>query len=87
MTVFSERPWRLNFTGGAPVTVISRGKRRDGRGELVRDRDKVGAAFAVALAQTRPSSLGIAVERGHRPTPEELAALGGDMITIAYSDS
>src|SRR5689334_22002482 len=54
MTVFSERPWRLNFTGGAPVTVINRGKRRDGRGELIQDRDKVGGAFAVALAQTRP---------------------------------
>src|SRR3954468_12651613 len=81
-TVFSERPWRLNFAGGAPVTVIGRGKRRDGRGELVQDRDKVGSAFVVALEQTRPTSLGLAVEKGHRPTAEELAALEGDMITI-----
>jgi len=85
--VFSERPWRLNFTGGAPLTVINRGKRRDGRGELINDRDKVGGAFAVALAHTRPSSLGITVAKGHRATPEELAALGGDMIAITYRDN
>src|SRR5690349_11422384 len=36
-TVFSERAWRLNFIGGTPVTVISRGKRRRGRGELIQD--------------------------------------------------
>ena len=32
-TVFSERPWRLNFAGGTAVTVISRGNRRRGRSE------------------------------------------------------
>ena len=85
-TVFTERPWRLNFARGAPVTVISRGKRRHGRGELVQDRGEVGSALAVALERTRPSNLGLAVEKGHRPTAQELAALGGDMITIRYDD-
>ena len=83
-TVFTERPWRLNFAGGAPVTVISRGKRRHGRGELVQDRGEVGSALAVALERTRPSNLGLAVEKGHQPTAQELAALGGDIITIRY---
>ena len=86
-TVFSERPWRLNFAGGTPVTVISRAERRHGHGELIHDRDKVGSAFVAALAQKRPSSLGIAVEKGHQPTAHELAALGGDMITISYDDT
>ena len=85
-TVFTERPWRLNFSGGAPVTVISRGKRRNGRGELVQDRGEVGSALAVALERTRPSNLGLAVEKGHQPTAQELAALGGDIITIRYDD-
>ena len=85
-TVFTERPWRLNFAGGAPVTVISRGKRRHGRGELVQDRGEVGSALAVALERTRPSNLGLAVEKGHQPTAQELAALGGDIITIRYDD-
>jgi hypothetical protein len=85
-TVFTDRPWRLNFVGGAPVTVISRGKRRHGRGELVQDRGEVGSALAVALECTRPSNLGLAVEKGHQPTARELAALGGDIVTIRYND-
>jgi hypothetical protein len=28
---FTHRPWRLNFTGGAPVTVTHRGQVRQGR--------------------------------------------------------
>jgi len=84
--VFTERPWRLNFADGAPVTVISRGKRRHGRGELVQDRDEVGSAFAAALEGMRPSNLGLAVDKGHKPTAQELAALGGDVITIRYDD-
>lgn len=86
-TVFTDRPWRLNFAGGAPVSVISRGKRRSGRGELVRDRGEVGSAFADALKEMRPSNLGLAVDKGHEPTAEELAALGGDIIRIRYDDA
>ena len=85
-TVFTERPWRLNFAGGAPVTVIGRGKRRHGRGELVRDRDAVGSAFVTALEHTRPSNLGLAIDKGHQPTAQELAAVGDDIITIRYDD-
>jgi hypothetical protein len=83
-TVFTDRPWRLNFMGGAPVTVVTRGKRHHGRGELVQDRSVVGDAFVVALGQTRPGNLGLAVQKGHQPTPQELAALGDDLITIRY---
>jgi hypothetical protein len=86
-TVFTDRPWRLNFAGGAPVTVIARGKRRRARGELVRDRDAVGSAFATALEHMRPSNLGLAVDKGHQPTAEELAAIGDDMITINYDEN
>jgi hypothetical protein len=86
-TVFTDRPWRLNFVGGTTVTVISRGKRRHGRGELVRDRSEVGSAFAVALEGMRPSNLGLEVDKGHRPTAQELAALGDDIIRIRYDDT
>jgi hypothetical protein len=81
-TVFTERPWRMNFDGGAPVTVVHRGKRRDGTGELVTDRDRVGSAFLTALEQRRPRDLGVEVAKGHHPNAQELAALGGDIITI-----
>ena len=86
-TVFTDRPWRLNFAGGAPVTVIGRGVRRPGRAELLRDRDAVGSAFVTALEHMRPSNLGLAVDRGHQPTAQELAALGDDMITVHYDDT
>jgi hypothetical protein len=86
-TVFSDRPWRVNFADGTSLTVISRGKRRHGRGELVRDRDEVGSAFAVALEGMRPSNLGLAVDKGHKPTTQELAALGDDIIRIHYDDT
>ena len=83
-TVFTERPWRLNFNGGAPVTVIHRGKRREAHGVLINDRNRVGSAFATALAHRRPRDLGVAVAKGHRPNAQELAALGGDIITFQY---
>ena len=86
-TVFTDRPWRLNFVGGVPVTVISRGKSRQGRGELVRDRGEVGSAFAVALEHMRPSNLGLAVDKGHQPTAHELAALGDDIIRIRFDNT
>ena len=86
-TVFTDRPWRLNFTGGAPVVVISRGKRRRGRGERVQDRGEVGSAFVIALEHMRPSNLGLAVDKGHRPTAQELAALEDDIIRIRYDDT
>jgi hypothetical protein len=41
---------------------------------------------AAALERTRPSNLGLAVEKGHQPTAQDLAALGGDIITIHYND-
>src|SRR4029450_11918939 len=63
-TVFTDRPWRLNFAGSAPVTVISRGKRRHGRGELVQDRGEVGSALAVALERDSPSNLALEVGYG-----------------------
>lgn len=33
--IFTERPWRHNLTGGAPVTVTHRGHIRHGRAVLV----------------------------------------------------
>jgi hypothetical protein len=43
--------------------------------------------LVAALEHMRPSNLGLAVEKGHQPTAQELAALGGDIITIRYDDS
>ncbi len=32
---FTHRPWRLNFAGGAPVTITHRGQSGHGRGVLL----------------------------------------------------
>lgn len=85
-TVFTDRSWRLNFAGGATVTVVARGTRRRGRGELVQDRGEVGSAFLVALENMRPGNLGLAIDKGHQPSAEELASLGDDIIVIRYDE-
>jgi hypothetical protein len=84
-TVFTDRPWRLNFRQGAPVTVVQGGQQRHGNGVLIEGRENIGVALLDALQHTsRPSNLGLKVAKGHRPTVEDLAALGGSMIQIQY---
>jgi hypothetical protein len=86
-SVFSLETWRLNFKGGAPVTVVAHGDRRRGTAELVQDPAIVGPAFLAALEHTsRPSNIGLAVAKGHKPTAEEMSALGREMIVIHYDD-
>jgi hypothetical protein len=47
---FTHRPWRLNFTGGAPVTITHRGQVRQGHGVLLRTTpEQVGSALRAAL--------------------------------------
>ena len=84
-TVFTDRPWRLNFREGAPVTVVQGGQQRHGNGVLVEGRENVGVALLDALQRTsRPSNLGLKVVKGHEPTVADLAALGSSMIQIQY---
>jgi len=84
-TVFTDRPWRLNFRDGAPVTVVHGGQQRHGNGVLVEGRENVGVALLDALQHTsRPSNLGLKVAKGHQPTVEDLAALGSSMIQVHY---
>ena len=83
-SVFTDRPWRLNFMGGAEVVVMRAGQARSGRAELVEDPDQVGPALAVAVRQAGPRKLGLAVAKGHRPTAAELAAVGRSMIRLDF---
>ena len=83
-SVFTDRPWRLNFRGGANVIVMRGGQARAGWADLVDDPDQVGPALAVAVRQAGARKLGLAVAGDHRPTAEELAAVGRSMITIHF---
>jgi hypothetical protein len=82
--VFTDRPWRLNFRGGADVVVMRAGQARSGRAELVEDPHQVGRALAVAVRQAGARKLGLAVAEHHQPTAEEFAAVGRSMIRIHF---
>jgi hypothetical protein len=75
---FTARPWRLNFAGGAPVTLTHRGRVLDGRGTLLADEpDELGLALRTALDNgATPFLLGLKVDRGYQPTIADLAATG-----------
>jgi hypothetical protein len=87
-TVFTERPWRLNFTDGAAVTVTQRGRVRDGRAQLLwATPEEVGAAMRTALDNGASAfELGLKVERGYKPTATDLAGIARSAIRIDFSD-
>ena len=71
----TDAPWALNFTGGAPVTVTSRGLRRTGHGVLVEERGEAAAAIRTAIATSGARSLGLRLPPGWAGTDEELLSL------------
>jgi hypothetical protein len=80
---FTPARWRLNFRGGAPVTVIERGRRRAAHGELVEDYAEVAATMQRILdAGVKPRDLGLKMPAGHRLTADDLAANGRQMLQI-----
>lgn len=79
---FTHRPWRLNFTGGAPVTITHRGQVRRGRGVLLAATpEQVASALRAALdSGTSPFVLGLKIARSHEPTTQDLARVGTFLI-------
>jgi hypothetical protein len=79
--VFSDSPWAANFRGGAPLEVVRRGHTTAAYGELVHDPHYVGPAIrAVLRAGASKTMLGVAIERGHLPTDDELAAVRAAVV-------
>lgn len=75
---FTDARWRHNFAGGAPVTVIHRGRRYNTRGTLVpMTPEKMGEAVRKSLDSGGSAQrMGIKTARGHVPTAADLAGLG-----------
>lgn len=86
-TAFTSRPWRLNFTGGAPVTITRRGAPRPATAVLViAARGQVGTALRTALDNgASPFDLGLRIGKRHDPTISELDAAGLSMIQFKFS--
>jgi hypothetical protein len=82
--VFTSEVWRLNFRGGAPVTVRSRGRTFTATGTLVEDPEEVARALQHALdSGSSATLLGIEIERGHRVTADDVRGLPRDMVRLS----
>lgn len=83
-TVFTCRTWRLNFAGGAPVTVVQRAQVRQGRGVLVEATpEQLGAALRQALDNGASAfDLGLRISRRYEPTIADLGAVNLSMIRV-----
>jgi hypothetical protein len=66
-------PWRANLEGGAPLAVTHRGRRRTGRGELVKEPAVVADAVQRLLRQgTSARALGMAIANGYQFTGDDV---------------
>jgi hypothetical protein len=85
-TAFTSRRWRLNLTGGAPVTVTRRGQPRPGTAVLVAAAGgQVGAALRTALDNgASPFVLGLKIDKRHHPSVSELDSAGLSMIAFSF---
>lgn len=81
--VLSRAGWRHNLSGGAPVEVVQRGQVRRGTGTLVEGPAEAGRRMLALIEQgTSPRQLGLAVDKGHHATMEELTATGASIIDL-----
>jgi hypothetical protein len=71
----TDAGWALNFAGGAPVQVTSRGRRRSGTGVLVTDRTEAAAVLRTAIATSGAGHVGLRLPPGWSGTDAELCAL------------
>ena len=79
--VFTPAPWRHNFAGGRPVTVVLRGRTLRGTGTLVDDPAAVAAALQRQIDQgTSARTFGVGMPPGHRLTADDVRAIGRRMI-------
>lgn len=75
---FTDARWRHNFEGGAPVTVIYRGRQHNTQGTLVpMTPERMGEAVRKSLDTGGSAQrMGIRTAKGHVPTATDLAGLG-----------
>ena len=81
--VLTRAGWRANFRGGAPVEVVRRGRVVRGTATAVEDPKQAAEVVLALLAAGRPPrQLGLEVEKGHRPTREDLVATGSSFVEL-----
>lgn len=87
-TVFTERPWRLNFADSIPVAVTRQGRVRHGRAVLVSSTpQELGTAMRKALDNgASPFELGLKTSRGYAPTAEDLSTIARWRIRVDFDE-
>jgi hypothetical protein len=75
MYALTDASWAHNFTGGAPVTVTSRGRRWAGHGVLVEERAETAAVVRSAIETSGARGVGLHLPPAWVPTDDELCAL------------
>jgi hypothetical protein len=87
--VFTERPWRLNFTDPAPVTVTQQGRVRRGRAVLLHATpQQVGTALRMALDNGASAfEVGLKVRKAYDPTVADLSTIARSLIRIDFDDA
>ncbi len=85
--VFTPAPWRVNFDGGATVTVRFRGRRLELIGTLDGNPDTVAVALQ-SLADRRGSlrPVGVDIPDKHRVTAADVAALDRAVLRFEPAD-
>lgn len=88
-TAFTARQWRLNFAGGARVTVTHRGQPRPATAVLVASEPgRVGSALRAALdSGASPFDLGLKIRNGHHSSAAELDTAGLSMIQFQFAET
>jgi len=87
--VFTERPWRLNFTDPAAVTVTQQGRVRHGQAVLLHATpQQVGSALRAALDNGASAfEVGLKVRRAYDPTVADLSTIARSLIRIDFDDA
>ena len=85
-TLFSSKSWYKNLRGGGHVAVHLQGRRRTGRVEVIEDRaavldaaERLVAEYGLKEAGRR---IGLALDTGPPPSPDELAAAMEGRVVI-----
>jgi hypothetical protein len=71
----TDGTWALNFSGGAPVRVTSRGRRRASTGVLVTDQAETAAVLRTAIATAGARHVGLSLPPDWNGSDAELCAL------------
>jgi hypothetical protein len=71
----TDAPWALNFSGGAPVRISSRGSTRTATGVLVTDQAEAAAVLRTAIATSGARHVGLRLPPEWTGTDAELCAL------------